>query len=331
MTKISKQQVSQLLGWYKKNQRDFPWRKTKDPYKIWISEIMLQQTTSTAVIPFYERFLKRFPHIKALASAPLDDVNEQWAGLGYYSRAKNIHETSKIIAQSSFPQTHVELIKLPGLGPYTARAISSFAFDEHVAVVDGNVIRFLSRFLNTPFEWWKTKDRNRLQTFADQWMNWAKTSEINQALIEIGATLCTKQNPYCTICPVKESCLGLKAGTIDKLPIKPNKRKSEIWIWQPEIYKQNNKIAFISNNYSPFLKGKWILPGQAKLVLKKPSQFDFVHFITHHEIFVQPKWIKKPSPALSSKLIWLKVEDVPKKIPFSLIRKTLDRGLADKK
>jgi A/G-specific adenine glycosylase len=142
----SKLKVSdKLKSWYLKNYRDFPWRKTDDPYKIWISEVMLQQTTSTAVIPFYEKFLERFPTIQSLSKSKIEDVYECWAGLGYYSRARNLHKAAVALAKTKFPESWKELIIYPGFGPYTARAVSSFAFDENVGVLDGNVIRFTSR------------------------------------------------------------------------------------------------------------------------------------------------------------------------------------------
>ena len=151
MTKQFEKDRDSLITWYKENKRDLPWRNpqgsrgSKDPYRIWISEVMLQQTTVTAVIPFYEKFMNRFPKVQDLAQAKIEDVYEYWAGLGYYSRARNLHKAAQMFAENGFPKTAAELIEYPGLGPYTSRAIASLAFGEKVGVLDGNVIRVLSR------------------------------------------------------------------------------------------------------------------------------------------------------------------------------------------
>ena len=185
-------EIKALEGWFSTNQRDLPWRQTKDPYKIWISEVMLQQTTSAAVIPFFNKFTKRLPTLKKLAYAKDSTVKELWAGLGYYSRARNLHKAAKILTTyKEFPQTYTELIKLPGFGDYTSRSVSSIAFKENVGVIDGNVIRVFSRRFNKPLEWCKTKDKKELQSLADSIVTDKDSSVINQALMELGATICT--------------------------------------------------------------------------------------------------------------------------------------------
>ncbi|MCB0410907.1 MAG: A/G-specific adenine glycosylase, partial [Bdellovibrionales bacterium] len=156
-----------LVEWFKTNHRPLPWRVNRDPYRIWISEVMLQQTTSRAVQPFFERFLKRFPNLKSLSQAKIEDVYEVWAGLGYYSRARNLLKTAQILGRTGFPKTFEELLKLPGLGPYTARSISSLAFEQRVGVLDGNVIRVLSRLSGEAISWWTTEGRTKLQGWAD--------------------------------------------------------------------------------------------------------------------------------------------------------------------
>ena len=158
-----------LIAWYQKNKRVLPWRASQDPYKIWISEVMLQQTTVTAVIPYYEKFLKLFPTVQKLAAATIEDVYEMWAGLGYYSRARNLHKSAVLLSEmilsgNGFPQSYQQLLELPGFGPYTARAVSSLAFGEKTGVLDGNVIRVLSRKYGIDSDWWQTVARNDLQT-----------------------------------------------------------------------------------------------------------------------------------------------------------------------
>ncbi len=168
---------NRFLEWYRKNRRDLPWRHTRDPYSIWISETMLQQTTTQAVIPFYERFLKRFPDVRSLAAGRLEDVFEMWSGLGYYSRARNLHKAAKALAERRFPRRFEELIELPGFGPYTARAVASLAFGQEAGVLDGNVIRVLSRVHDLAEEWWKTSGRKKLQTLSDAWVQGAQATK----------------------------------------------------------------------------------------------------------------------------------------------------------
>ena len=201
----------QLLTWYDKNHRPLPWRKTRDPYRIWISEIMLQQTTVTAAAPYYEKFLQHFPNLETLAKATQEQVYAQWAGLGYYSRARNILKAAKILANlPNFPCVYKELLKLPGIGNYTSRAISAFAFGEEVGALDTNVIRVLSRVFNSDTPPWTTAGRQILQAYADEIVRNGPAFEANQALIELGATLCTAKNPQCLPCPWNNDCESLK-------------------------------------------------------------------------------------------------------------------------
>jgi A/G-specific adenine glycosylase len=217
----------QLLAWFRQFQRDLPWRRMKDPYRIWLSEIMLQQTRVAAVIPYYERFPERFPNIQALAAAPEEDVLRLWSGLGYYSRARNLHKAAQqIVAQycGKFPEKFEDLLDLPGIGSYTAAAIASMAFGENHAVVDGNVARVLARLgavrgdLHAPRRW------KELQTTANKYLAEKSPGEWNQAMMELGATLCTPKSPQCLLCPVNEFCQGRKLGIVELLPEKRKKR-----------------------------------------------------------------------------------------------------------
>jgi A/G-specific adenine glycosylase len=319
-----------LLEWYRANRRDLPWRKNRDAYRIWISETMLQQTTTTAVIPFYEKFLCEFPTIKKLASAKIEDIYTFWAGLGYYSRARNLHKAAQIIAElGTFPETHTELLELPGFGPYTARAVSSLAFSEAVGVLDGNVIRVLSRALNQSVEWWKPKERAHLQKAVDDFVADGPSHELNQALMELGAQICTPKNPHCIQCPWMKTCQARAKGTIAALPIKKPKRSGEVWVWTPEVQIAQNKIKIIKNDYAPFLRGAWFLPGQAKLLKNRPAHYDFRHSITHHDIFVQLRvrkvTIKARAPN-NEAAAWVKISELSRFVPASLVRKAVQHA-----
>jgi A/G-specific adenine glycosylase len=220
----------QLLGWFRQYQRDLPWRRTKDPYRIWLSEIMLQQTRVAAVIPYYERFLERFPDIDALAVAPQEDVLRLWSGLGYYSRARNLQRAAQeIVARhdGAFPRTEKEALALPGIGSYTAAAILSIAYGEKHAVLDGNVARVLARTFAMRGDLRDAERWQSLQKSADALLAPKFSSDWNQAMMELGATVCTPQSPQCLLCPVTRFCQARKLGLADSIPARRKKRATE--------------------------------------------------------------------------------------------------------
>ena len=225
---LSKVLANSLLSWYRENKRELPWRKDRNPYQIWLSEVMLQQTTVVAVIPYYEKFLKVFPQVSDLAKAPLDLVLEQWSGLGYYSRARNLHRSAQALHENGFPKTAEELLKLPGFGPYTSRAVSSIAFDEPVGVLDGNVIRVLTRVQAWDIPWWTSASKILLQTSSDLLATKGPSSDINQGLMELGATVCTPHNPNCFLCPWRKNCRSFQLGKVSEIPLKKPRKKSEV-------------------------------------------------------------------------------------------------------
>jgi len=225
--KQSKEFGSALLAWFAQSQRDLPWRRSRDPYRIWISEIMLQQTRVAAVIPYYQRFLDRFPTPHTLAAAPEDEVLRLWSGLGYYSRARNLQIAAKqIVAEhgGEFPRSKPEVLALAGIGEYTAAAILSIAFGQKLAVLDGNVARVLARLdavrgdLRAAGRWRSLQDR------ADELLDGAAAGDWNQAMMELGATLCTPGQPQCLLCPVRQFCEARKLGIAEQLPEKRKKR-----------------------------------------------------------------------------------------------------------
>jgi A/G-specific adenine glycosylase len=217
----------QLLGWFRQFQRDLPWRRTSDPYRIWLSEIMLQQTRVAAAIPYYERFLQRFPDVDALASAPQEEVLRLWSGLGYYSRARNLQEAAQQIVakhRGQFPACLADALDLPGIGNYTAAAILSIAFGEKLAVLDGNVARVLARLGAIRGDLRESKHWQMLQETADSLLEPKSPGDWNQAVMELGATLCTPKSPQCLLCPIAQFCEGRKLGIAESLPEKRKKR-----------------------------------------------------------------------------------------------------------
>jgi A/G-specific adenine glycosylase len=220
----------QLLAWFHQYQRDLPWRRTKYPYRIWLSEIMLQQTRVAAVIPYYERFLEHFPDIHALAAAPQEEVLRLWSGLGYYSRARNLQRAAQEIAAKHggiFPRVEKDALELPGIGSYTAAAILSIAYGAKHAVLDGNVARVLARIFAVRGDLRDTKQWRSLQESANGLLDPKSPGDWNQAMMELGATLCTPQSPQCLLCPVTQFCQARKLGLADSLPARRKKRATE--------------------------------------------------------------------------------------------------------
>jgi A/G-specific adenine glycosylase len=212
-----------LAPWYRENRRDLPWRRTRDPYRIWLSEVILQQTRVDQGTAYYERFVARYPDVERLATAPDGEVMKLWQGLGYYSRARNLLATARAIANGHggrFPETPQELLRLKGVGAYTAAAIASIAFGHPAAVVVGNVYRVLARVfgLSTPID--STEGKRLFAALAEELMDRDHPGDHNQAVMELGATVCTPRDPSCETCPLAPRCIALKEGRIAALPVK---------------------------------------------------------------------------------------------------------------
>ena len=208
-----------LLAWYAAHARDLPWRRTRDPYRIWVSEVMLQQTTVAAVVPYWERFLARFPSVEALAGADEADVLRLWEGLGYYSRARNLHAAARaVVERGGWPETVEGLRELPGVGRYTAGAVASFAFDLPAPIVEANTLRLYARLLAYPDDPRSTEGQATLWAFAERLVPETGAGVVNQALMELGGTVCTPKEPACGACPVSRWCGAFAAGLQGSIP-----------------------------------------------------------------------------------------------------------------
>jgi A/G-specific adenine glycosylase len=263
--------VEHLLEWYKKNQRKLPFRETKDPYKIWVSEVMLQQTRVGAVINKIEnkylQFIERFPDIEILANSKTEEILELWSGLGYYNRAKNLHQTARIICEKysgKFPDSYQDLIQLPGIGDYTASAILSIAFNKPYAVVDGNVKRLLFRFFYNELD--QTYSEKGIKNLANELIHFPKVepSEFNQSLMEMGALVCVYKYPKCNNCLISSYCSTKDFSKEEKLNIPPKsinpKKQIKIYIY---IMNKDNKLFIIKNQHL-FLKNHYFFPYEIK-------------------------------------------------------------------
>ena len=291
---------------------------------------MLQQTTVQAVIPYYKKFLIKFPNLKSLAQSPLSEVLPYWAGLGYYSRAKNLHQSARLfLKKGKIPKTAKELEQYPGFGPYTSKAVSSIAFGEPVSVLDGNVVRFLCRHDHLPVQWWKNKEKSKLEKRADQWRGRLPAGDMNQAFMEMGATVCLPRSPLCSQCPVQKTCKAKKQGLIAKLPLKKTSKKKEIWLWRPKVIIHNQHILLTKNHHCPFFKTGWLTPGSIQKLHKPPKNYDFRHSITHYNIFVKTaqSFRKTKEKIQSSGMKWQALKSLKKTAPSSLMQKLIKQTL----
>ncbi len=262
-----------LLAWYKKNKRDLPWRRTKDPYRIWVSEIMLQQTRVETVIPYYQRFLKRFPDVETLARARLDSVLKTWENFGYYSRARHLHEAARVVVNrfgGTIPETRNLLLELPGIGAYTAGAILSIAFGRPVAAVDGNVIRVIARLfgIREPVDNAVTKEK--IESTAARLVPGKEPGHFVQALMDLGSGICTPRSPDCQACPVAMLCSASRKKLQESIPIK--NRASAAPRRQEAVALIRNAAGEVLMTQRPrrgFLGGLWRFPG-CRVEKRKP-------------------------------------------------------------
>jgi A/G-specific adenine glycosylase len=257
--------AARLLSWYAENKRDLPWRRdAHDPYRVWVSEALLQQTQVATVIPYYDRFLARFPNVRALASARLDDVLKAWEGAGYYARARNLHRAAKeIVARfdGEIPSTVEELLTLPGIGRYTAGAIASIAFQRDAPVLDGNVTRVLCRYFKIADDPKNARAQKELWKLAETLLPRGHAGDFNQALMELGATVCAPRNPQCTVCPLKRSCLARQFNLQENLPTKRKKKKLPHHQVAVGIIWKGTCILIAKRFARELLGGLWEFPG----------------------------------------------------------------------
>jgi A/G-specific adenine glycosylase len=315
-----------LLDWYQSCKRILPWRLTRDPYRVWISEVMLQQTRVAAVIPYYERFLSRFPDPAVLGAASDDELLTAWAGLGYYSRARNLREAARrIVAAGRFPDTYEEILALPGVGPYTAAAIASICFGIPCAVLDGNVARVLARLTKDVGDLKSNATRARLQRTAQVLLDPQNPSDSNQAVMELGATICIPRDPKCKTCPVSGYCSAYAAGLERELPLKL--RRAEIRRQTRTLLvaiRNGNILLWQRAQDAAMLGGFWELPEPHQLPEAKSAKLlhEFTHAITNHiyDFRVVMTRVRRVPPSLH----WAPLEQLSA-LPLSTVtRKALE-------
>lgn len=260
----------QLLAWYEVAARDLPWRRTSDPYAIWVSEIMLQQTRVDTVLAYFDAFLDRFPTIAALAEASIDSVLKAWEGLGYYRRAQNLHKAARVVmadCSGILPRTTTELRKLPGIGPYTAGAIASIAFGEDEPVLDGNVVRVISRLFCIAGDAAKAATKKRLLNVVGDMVPAGQASAFNQALMDLGARICLPRTPQCEDCPIANSCKAHRTSQESRFPQRTRRAKIPHIdvvagaIWDGKPFAPDSRLLIAQRKLDDMLGGLWELPG----------------------------------------------------------------------
>jgi len=265
VTETRRLPVNKLLRWAEKHLRDLPWRiEPRDPYRVWISEMMLQQTQVATVIPYFRRFTERFPTVQALAAAPLDDVLKLWEGLGYYARARNLHHAArKVVAEfdGRLPDTVEELCKLPGIGRYTAGAIASIAFGRDEPVVDGNVKRVLCRVYAIRGDARRPAIQKKLWALAATNLPKGKAGRWNEAMMELGATVCLPRSPRCDKCPLARVCRARELGIQEKLPTKATPKRSPHYDVTAAVIRKRGRVLIAQRPVGGMLGGLWEFPG----------------------------------------------------------------------
>ncbi|MEZ4809579.1 MAG: A/G-specific adenine glycosylase [Allomuricauda sp.] len=325
-----------ILEWYRVNKRELPWRSTKDPYKIWLSEIMLQQTRVAQGMPYYHKFLETFPTVHDLAYAPEEKVLKLWQGLGYYSRARNLHATAKIVVEEyngKFPNTYRELRALKGVGDYTASAMASICFDLPEPVVDGNVYRVLARYfgVGTPIN--SGQGIKYFKELAREVMDHEHIRDYNQGIMEIGAIQCVPQKPNCPVCPLNDGCIALRENRVDNLPVKENRTKIKNRHFNYLVFldKAGNTIlvqrkgrGIWQNLYQfPLLESERELDhGEVMLCATKEDGFPqwdtltlyneapIVHKLSHQHLYTK-FWIAKTDKVIDGGIPWDEIVSFP--------------------
>jgi A/G-specific adenine glycosylase len=318
-----------LLGWFEVHQRDLKWRQTRDPYAVWISEVMLQQTRVATVAPYYERFLARFPNLHALAEAPESELLAQWAGLGYYHRARNLQRAAQMMrSMGCFPTTFEEIRRLPGIGDYTAAAVASISFDLPHAVLDGNVFRVLSRIFDDAMNIASGAGRKHFAALAEKILDRGAPGAFNQAVMELGATVCLPSNPQCLVCPISTFCRARQSGQQNDLPVKITARMSvrekRIVFW---IEREGKLLAWQRPPTSRLMAGFWELPEPTQLpeIAAGRQIGSFRHGITFHTYIFDVHEAHQPCDI--GQCQWISLQDLPT-LPVSTILRKAKRVAA---
>lgn len=341
--------LEKLHTWYLQNKRDLPWRNTSNPYIIWLSEIILQQTRVEQGLPYFLNFVKSYDSITQFANANINDILKLWQGLGYYSRARNMHNTAQIIRDNyygEFPTNYNELIKLKGIGPYTAAAIASFAFNEPRAVVDGNVYRVIARFAGIYTDINSTEGKKEFAIAAQQLLDTENPATHNQAMMELGAMVCKPHNPDCLNCPIQDNCFAFANKEQANLPVKIKKLKTKERFFNYLVFEFGNKTYLKQRGPKDIWQGLFEFPMLEMPLLKNPTEVfeelvknnfidnkhqieiqfleNYKHILTHQKIFASFwKITFQTKPHLPNNYIEIKIDEIKKYAVPKLLEKLI--------
>lgn len=344
-----------LLAWYASEKRDLPWRHTRDPYAIWVSEVMLQQTQVETVVAYYQRWMERFPSLKALAEAPIDDVLNMWEGLGYYRRAHALHRAARerrAAGYDSLPDTIAEMESLPGVGPYTARAVAAIAYGADVLALDGNLRRVLARLFNIDLDIRTADGERMLRQKGESVLPKGKASAFNQALMDLGASVCVAKSPRCSACPVAEMCAAFQLGVQNERPIRakpkarPHRRLSQV------VLRRSGRVLVGRRPEHGLLAGLWAFPGESVGVEEAPDraakrtvvdqlhmayselgrlgevEHAYTHFTVTAYAFMCDAGEGEPTSESLSELRWVALEELPN-LAMGKVDRAIGQLLAD--
>jgi A/G-specific adenine glycosylase len=337
-----------LLAWYRANARTHPWRGTGDPYAVWLSEIMLQQTQIATVTPYYQRFLTAFPTVSHLAEAPLERVLELWSGLGYYRRARHLHQAAQAVAQlpdAKFPRDYDGLRALPGIGDYTAKAVLSIAFNQPYAVLDGNVARVVARLRSLRGNLHQPQFRRTVETELTALLSHREPGDFNQAMMELGQTVCLPRGPLCSVCPLAKWCSGYRSGVPEDFPLPRPRRATEAHHLAVALIRRGTKVAMVRGLEEGLLDDLWNFPSafgaapaealeslQEKLRRLTRAPFtmsapmaEFRHGITYRSIQGKVYAVETALPLRHASLHWFELNELTQAAISQLARKVVQK------
>ncbi|MDR3676040.1 MAG: A/G-specific adenine glycosylase [Acidobacteriota bacterium] len=337
-----------LLAWFSANARVHPWRGTGDPYAVWVSEIMLQQTQIATATPYYQRFLDAFPTVSHLAQAPLERVLELWSGLGYYRRARHLHQAAQAVAQlpaAKFPKDYAGLRSLPGIGDYTAKAVLSIAFNQPYAVLDGNVARVVARLYSLRGNLHQPQFRNTVEAELGGMLSRQGPGNFNEAMMELGQTLCLPRAPLCPACPLSKWCAGYRSGNPEDFPLPRPRRAAESHYLAAALLRRGSRVAMVRGLADGLMDDLWNFPstfggspGEAleslHEKLRRLTRAPFTvgeplaeirHGITYRAIKAQVYPIKTARPLRHASLHWFELEELPQAAISQLSRKIVQK------
>lgn len=355
MQKNNKCFSRELLGWYQQHARDLPWRNSQDPYIVWISEVMLQQTRVDTVIPFFEKWIMRFPDLLSLAAAEENEFFGVWEGLGYYARVRNIVKTARILLEKfngKFPDSANELRKFPGIGEYIAAAITSFAFGRDEVALDANALRVFSRLFEFSYSTSEVKQRESLKNRARELMPIGRALDFNQAIMDLGSLICMPRQPACIHCPLQSSCLSFQHGTQSCFPIKKPKKSLPHYEVVAAVIKKGKRVLIDKRRAQGLLGGLWEFPGGkveagedfASALMREIKEelgvtlhvlnalgvykHAYTHFRVTVHVFMGRITAGEPSAIQSDEILWVKIEDL-QQYPMGKVDRLIAQSLKE--